>query len=343
MKKLLIFTDTTADQINGVTRCIDSLCEHLPASTEVVRISADDFVNIPFLGYKEIRLSLAFPRQIYKKIRKYQPDAIHIMTEWPVGLVAAAVCKKRNIPYTTTFHTKFPEYLHMRNRLVKEDYVHQYLHYIHDDAERIFVSNSGMSDYLMDNGYNAQIQVVPLGIDHSLFAPGSKKLFQSHNRPIVLFVGRIAVEKNIEDFLQISDTYHTVVVWDGPLRESLEEEYPDTEFLGIKKGVELADIYRSADVFVFPSKTDTLGLVNLEAMACGKPVVAYDMDITRGIIQDGVNGILVQEGWNLESGVERALHIASWAPVQTAKRYTWSHYASEFLKYQAHISPALWI
>ncbi len=168
MKKLLIFTDTYAGQINGVTRCIDNLSKNLPPEIHFSIISSDDFVTIPFLGYKEIRLSLAFPRNILARIRDIRPDYIHIMTEGPIGLTVAYICQRRHIPYTTTFHTKFPEYIHMRSRLVKEEYVHQYLHYIHDGAEEVFISNSGLGEYLLRNDYKNPT-IVPFGIDHSIF------------------------------------------------------------------------------------------------------------------------------------------------------------------------------
>lgn len=218
MKKLLIFTDTYTGQINGVTRCMANLIKNLPSDIHLSIISSDDFVSIPFLGYKEIRLSLAFPRSIIKQIRAIRPDYIHIMTEWPIWLNVAYICKKLHIPYTTTFHTKFPEYLHMRNRLLKEEYVHQYLHYIHDGAEEIFISNRGLGEYLTRNGYG-DLAIVPFGIDHSIFYPWEQSLFQDLPRPILLYVGRIAVEKNIADFLDIDSRYTRVVVGDGPLLE----------------------------------------------------------------------------------------------------------------------------
>lgn len=149
-------------------------------------------------------------------------------------MVGAYICKKYHLPYTTTFHTKFPEYLNMRNRLIKEDYVHKYLHYIHDDATRIFVSNSGMISYLRDHGYG-DTTIVPLGINHAHFFPGKKTRFTEDDRIVLLFVGRIAVEKNIEAFLSLPHTYRKIVVGDGPQRVELEEKYSDAEFLGVQK------------------------------------------------------------------------------------------------------------
>lgn len=342
MKKLLIFTDTYNEQLNGVTRCIDNLCANLPRNIQVTIVSSDEFVSIPFLGYKEIRLSFAFPRRIQKRIREIQPDYIHIMTEWPIGLTAAYVCKRKKIPYTTTFHTKFPEYLHMRNRLVKEEYVHQYLHYIHDGAEQIFISNDGLHQYLEENGYERRI-VVPFGIDHSVFFPWEKTLFRDIPTPILLFVGRIAVEKNIGDFLDMNAKYQKVVVGDGPLYQKYKEEYPDVLFLGKKSPKELGEIYRSVDAFVFPSKTDTLGLVNLEAMASGLPIIAYDIENTRGVIEDGKTGILVPEWQKLESAIPKIPNIHPQDSIDFVKDFTWENYAQKFISHQFPISKNLWI
>lgn len=198
------------------------------------------------------------------------------------------------MPYTTTFHTKFPEYLHMMNRLVKEKYVHQYLHYIHDGAENIFISNTGLGEYLTRNGYERHT-LVPFGINHTIFYLGQRSLFLDITPPILLYVGRIAIEKNMADYLDMDTKYQKIVVGDGPLLEKYKKEYTDIIFLGSKGALELGEIYRSVDAFVFPSLTDTLGLVNLEAMACGLPIIAYDLENTRSIIENGVTGILVPE------------------------------------------------
>lgn len=229
----------------------------------------------------------------------------------------------------------------MRNRLVKPKYVHEYLHYIHDDAERVFISNDGMIPYIERHKYG-NAAVVPLGIDHSQFFPGKKNLFKKEKRKKLLFVGRIAIEKNIEKFLEISDDYAKYVVGNGPERKNLEDRYPHTEFLGTRRGKTLADIYRSVDIFVFPSLTDTLGLVNLEAMACGKPVIAYDIENMRGIVKSGYNGILIPENQPLESGIEKALKIKSENCIQTASEFCWKNHTEKFLENQAQIPKKLW-
>lgn len=310
---------------------------HTPQDREIFVLSADDFTSIPFPGYKEIRLSLSFPSTVRQAMDEIHPDYIHIATEGPIGIVGAYICKKYSLPYTTSFHTKFPEYLNMRNRLIKEDYVHKYLHYIHNDAEKIFISNQGMISYLKKHWYGRYC-VVPLGIDHESFFPGKKTRFTEDSRTVLLFVGRIAIEKNIEAFLSISNQYRKIVVWDGPKREEFEKKYPDTEFLGIQKGRALAEIYQSADIFIFPSHTDTLGLVNLEAMACGIPVIAYDIENMQGIIQHGVNGILVPLDKSLESGIPSALALPPNRITQSVARYRWREYSKKFFLEQAPIA-----
>lgn len=340
-KKLLILTDTTSKQINGVTRSLDNLKSRLPKHIELYIISTEDFWSIPFFGYKEIQLSFSFPPKIWKKIAKIQPDFVHIVTEWPIGLSAALMCQKHDIPYTTSFHTKYPEYLNMRSRLIRTSYVHKYLHYIHNFAERIFISNAGMIPYIERHWYGSYA-IVPLGIDHEQFFPWEAKFFKNDNRKKILFVGRLAIEKNIEDFLEISDKYLKIVVGDGPEFKNLQKNYPNALFLGVKKWDELADIYRSVDAFVFPSKTDTLGLVNLEALACGKPVLAYNIENMRGIIQSWYNGILVNENLCLETGLDRIFSISSENCIASTEFFNWDNYARQFISHQVQIDKNLW-
>lgn len=341
MKKLLILTDTTSKQINGVTRSIENLKKHLPENISMKIISTDNFFSVPFFGYKEIQLSLTFPWQIWKKIIDIKPDFIHIVTEGPIGLWAAMMLQKYKIPYTTSFHTKYPEYLNMRSKLIPKSYVHKYLHYVHNGAEKIFISHSGMIPYIERHKYG-KYTIVSLGIDHSIFYPGEKKYFLTEKSPVLLYVGRLAIEKNIEDFLKISDKYQKIVVGDGPERKNFQKKYPNTKFLWIKKWEQLADIYRSADIFVFPSKTDTLGLVNLEAMACGKPVIAYNIENMQGIIKHKNNGILIDEGDLLENGIQEAMKISPENCTKTTKIYCWNNYVDTFLQNQATISKNLW-
>lgn len=198
-----------------------------------------------------------------------------------------------------------------------------------------------MRKYLESNSYH-RIQVVPFGIDHSIFSPGEKKLFRDLPKPILLYVGRLAIEKNVEDFLRIPTAGSKLVAGDGPLRKKLELNYPETLFLGYKDKLELAEIYRSADLFVLPSKTDTLGLVNLEAMACGLPVLAYDVDGPRGVIKTGLTGILIPENDKLENGVEAALRIKPENCTHAASAYTWQSYAKDFMNHQTSIPKSQW-
>ncbi len=342
MSKLLIFTDTTTTQINGVKLSIDNLRMNLDAKVELKIISPDDFWHFSLPYYNEVLLSIVLPKRIKKALYEYRPDFVHISTEGPIGFVAAKVCKELGIGYTSSFHTKFPEYLQMHSKYIKSSYVHSFLKHIHNGSDRVFISNDSIQKYLELNSYE-HIQVIPFWIDHSVFYPGPKKYFHDLPKPILLFVGRISIEKNVEDFLKIRTTGTKIVVGDGPLKEKMKKEYPETQFLWFRKKEELADIYRSADVFVLPSKTDTLGLVNLEAMACGLPVVAYDVDGPKGIIQTGKTGILIPENQKLENGIPAAILLKSEDCISAVSGYTWKSYAEKFMKLQTPILAKQWI
>jgi glycosyltransferase involved in cell wall biosynthesis len=342
MSKLLVFTDTDSTQINGVKLSIDNLIANLDASMGLKIVSPDDFWHFPLPYYNEILLSMVLPKRIRKMLREYRPRYVHIATEGPIGFVAAKVCKELGIGYTSSFHTKFPEYIRLHSKIIPSSYVHSFLKYIHDGSDKVFISNDSIRKYLESNAY-AHIHVIPFGIDHSVFFPGPKKFFQDLPGPVLLFVGRISIEKNVEDFLEIRTGGTKIVVGDGPQKEKFEKKYPEAKFLGFKNKEELAEIYRSADAFVLPSKTDTLGLVNLEAMACGLPVVAYDVDGPRGIVKPGKTGILVPESQKLETGIAGALVLDSRDCIESVTGYTWQSYAEKFIKFQTPIPDSQWI
>lgn len=336
-KKLLIFTDTYPSMVNGVQTSLNELQKNLH-TIHVEVISADQFYNIPFPTYREVRLSVVTPRHIMRIIEAQKPDYIHIATEWTIGFSAARACQKHNIPYTSAFHTKLPEYIHLRSRMIQEDWIHRALQYIHQSSKRIFVSSTNMRDYLKENGYSREkISVLPFWVDHHTFFPWPKTLFQNIPHPVLLYVWRVAIEKNIHDFLSIKTSGSKIVVGDGPLFEKLSQAYPEVHFLGFKRKEELGEIYRSADVFVFPSLTDTLGLVNIEALACGLPVLAYDVDGPNTMIKNGVNGILVAYGKTLTSWLKLIGSIHNKDCVISVNHYNWEKYCELFLKGQVRI------
>lgn len=341
MKKLLIFTDTVSSQINWVNTSIKELKKNLEKNIELTIISSDDFLNVPLIWYKEIKLSILIPTKIEKYIKFIKPDFIHIATEWPIWVFAVYICKKLKISYTTSFHSKYPEYVNLRISLIKKWYVHKYLHYIHDSSEKIFISNSWMLNYLEKNSYK-NIKIIPFWIDHSLFYPWEKKFFLDDKKVKLLFVWRIAIEKNIEAFLKISYKYTKIIVWDWPDKEKLEKKYIKTKFLWYKKWIELADIYRSVDVFVFPSLTDTLWLVNLEAFACWKPILAYNIDSMKSIVENWKNWILVDLDKSLETWIKGAMNLNLTDITKDIKNYNWKNYALRFMEEQVQINKNTW-
>ena len=274
--KLAIATDAWAPQVNGVVRTLTETITRLKARGHEVEVVAPDrFTTIPCPGYPEIRLALAPRFGARKALGAFQPDIVHISTEGPIGWSARAWCLKHDVPFTTAFHTRFPEYVAARTRL-SPDLIWPIMRKFHNGSRAVLIATQSLRDELESRGIR-QTQLWSRGIDHDLFNPNQPKhpKLQNLAKPILLSVGRVAVEKNLEAFLDADVPGTKVIVVDGPARASLEAQYPDAVFLGTRQGVELASIYASADVFVFPSRTDTFGLVMLEALACGVPVAGY--------------------------------------------------------------------
>lgn len=274
--RLAIATDAWAPQVNGVVRTLTETIIRLKARGHEVEVLAPDrFTTIPCPGYPEIRLAIAPRFGVRKALGAFTPEIVHISTEGPIGWSARAWCLKHDVPFTTAFHTRFPEYVAARTRL-SPDLIWPIMRKFHKGSRAVLTATQSLRDELESRGIY-KTQLWSRGIDHKLFHPRQPKHpnLQNLAKPILLSVGRVAVEKNLEAFLSANVDGTKVIVGDGPARASLEEQYPDAVFLGTRQGAELASIYASSDVFVFPSKTDTFGLVMLEAMACGVPVAGY--------------------------------------------------------------------
>ncbi|MEM8771925.1 MAG: glycosyltransferase family 1 protein [Pseudomonadota bacterium] len=272
--KVVVATDAWKPQLNGVVRTLDTLGQILTDfGNEVLYITPNDFKSVPLPSYPEIRLSLMPNRKVAKLINEFQPDAIHIATEGPIGRAARRFCKRRGYPFTTSFHTRFAEYANERWK-VPTKWGYAVLKDFHKDGETMMVATPGLMEELEGRGFD-HMKMWTRGVDLEQFKLGDRSLFDKYERPVFLYVGRLAVEKSIEDLLELDLPGTTVVVGDGPQRVELEEKYKDAVFLGPKYGDELTKHYQAADVFVFPSRTDTFGLVNVEALACGVPVAAY--------------------------------------------------------------------
>jgi glycosyltransferase involved in cell wall biosynthesis len=278
-QRIMIVTDAWAPQVNGVVRTIRATGEELRVlGHEVYFATPENHPTMPLPTYPEIRLALYPGSTLSQEIDSFAPNAIHIATEGTMGLSARRICIARGMPFTTAFHTRFPEYVNARFPFIPESMVFAALRSFHAPARATMVSTERLKDELESHGFN-NVVLWSRGVDTEFFRPGPLDSFEQLGlhlpRPVFLYVGRVAVEKNVEAFLALDLPGSKVVVGEGPQREELEARFSAAQFLGARSGEELAALYRSADVFVFPSKTDTFGLVMLEALASGVPVAAY--------------------------------------------------------------------
>jgi glycosyltransferase involved in cell wall biosynthesis len=281
--KILIITDAWSPQVNGVVRTLEMLCQDLTALGHSVRvITPQGRLSMPLPTYSEIPLALFQKRALRREIMGFTPDAVHIATEGPLGLTARRICLEQGIAFSTAFHTRFAEYVHARFRFVPEPLVWRWLHWFHGPATTVMVATPTLRQELLAHGFS-RIRLWSRGVDVERFRPLADAR-HPFDGPIWLYVGRIAVEKNIEAFLALDLPGTKVVVGSGPARAELERKYPQVRFLGTLAGEALVRAYAGADVFVFPSRTDTFGLVILEALASGLTVAAYPVEGPRDVV-----------------------------------------------------------
>ena len=330
--RILILTDAWYPQVNGVVRTLDSVATELRAIGHEIRfITPDLFANLPCPTYPEIRLALVTPRRVGAIFDEFMPEAIHIATEGPIGLAGRRVCTTRGLVFTTSFHTKFPEYVNARCRLpVSAGY--RFVRWFHGAAHTTMVATETVRSELAARGFD-RLALWSHGVDAALFHPGAKD-FVDGPRPIWLYVGRVAVEKNIGAFLDLDLGGTKYVVGDGPLIERLRRRHPEVRFVGTRSGADLAAYYAAADVFVFPSRTDTFGNVILEALACGVPVAAYPVPGPRDIINGCPVGALDDD---LGRAARRALTLSPEACRAFALQRTWRDSALQFLSNLARV------
>ncbi len=320
--KLMIITDAWKPQINGVVTTLINVMNRL--EREGVRmevIHPGRFRTLPLPGYPEIALSIN-PWRLAALIDAYQPDTVHIATEGPLGLMARHYLKRHSLAFTTSLHTKFPEYLAARYRLPL-GWGYRFMRWFHRPAAATLVTTESHRRELSNWGLE-HLVVWGRGVDTCLFSPRPRL---ANHQPVLLYVGRVAVEKNLEAFLRLKVRGHKVVVGDGPQRAALQERYPGVIWRGYYQGQELAKAYAEADVLVFPSLTDTFGLVMLEAMACGTPVAAYPVTGPRDVVREGVRGALAED-W--ARAVARALRIPRERVRAFAEEHDWRAIARRF-------------
>ena len=326
--KLALVTDAWLPQVNGVVTTLQRTRAVLEARGHTVTVvSPDQYRTLPCPSYPEIRLALWPSRRLTHTLDALEPDAIHIATEGPLGLAAARYCSRRGRAFTTSYHTQFPQYL--RKRIpIPEAWSYAFLRRHHGRARRTLVATEHQRRDLVAHGFR-NVVIWSRGVDAQVFRPVSRDHL-ALPRPIFAYAGRVAVEKNLDAFLALDLPGTKVVIGDGPDRVPLERRYGDARFLGYRFGAELASCLSAADVFVFPSRTDTFGLVMLEAMACGTPVAAYPVTGPIDVVTHAYDGVLDED---LRTAALAALNIDRNACRATALSRSWERAAAQFLSH----------
>ena len=282
LSRILIVTDAWEPQVNGVVRTLRTITAEMRAMGKIVEVVGPDrFNTMPMPSYPEIRLALFPGRKLAKIIETFQPDALHVATEGPLGIAARAYAKTKGLHFTTAFHTRFAEYLQARTRIPAR-LTYTWLRHFHGASAGVMVATQSLREELTGRGFK-NLSPWSRGVDLDAFRPVPREDW-GLPRPIFAYVGRVAVEKNLRAFLTLELPGSKLVVGDGPERKALERKFPDAHFAGARHGADLAKAYAGADVFVFPSRTDTFGLVVLEALACGLPVAAYPVTGPKDIL-----------------------------------------------------------
>lgn len=323
--RFLIATDAWHPQVNGVVQTYRRLSEQLAGFGHMVEIlSPDGYRTIPMPTYREIRLALISPSQAKKRIEAFNPDFVHIATEGPIGYATRAVCLQQNRPFTTSYHTRFPEYAAARLP-IPESWGYAYERWFHNSAKGTMVATASLRAELAEKGFK---HLLPWsrGVDTELFKPRDVRLFGEG--PIFLYVGRVAVEKNLSAFLDLDLPGKKAIVGGGPQLAALKAAYPEAIFTGPRFGEELAESFASADVFVFPSLTDTYGVVLLEALASGIPIAAYPVTGPKDVIKHGKVGYLCDD---LKDAALKALSLNRASCRDYALHFSWKTCAHQFI------------
>ena len=328
MARILIATDAWHPQVSGVVRTLDTTSRTLRDWGHIVEVvEPTAYFSLPVPFYPEIPLSLPRSGRVYDRIRRFRPDHVHISTEGPLGLLVRHFCRRVGWKFSTSYHTRFPEYL-KRLAYIPERISYRVLRWFHGGSSSMMVSTPSLERELKERGFRPPIRRWQRGVDLSIFYPRPKPEWP-YLRPILLYVGRVSHEKGIDDFLRLKTAGAKVVIGDGPARAELQRRYPTAVFLGYLKGHVLGEVYAAADLFVFPSKTDTFGIVVIEALASGLPVAAYP---ATGPIDTITNEKLGALDDDLGKAVERALQSGdSAACTAEGRSYTWENCTRQFL------------
>lgn len=326
--RIAIVTDAWEPQVNGVVRTLKSVRDVLEAQGHDVRIvSPDLFYSVPCPTYPEIRLAMARTATVGAMLDDFEPDAIHLATEGPLCVSARRWCLRNGYPFTSAYHTQFPDYVSARSG-VPADWIWHYIRWFHAPSQAVLASTPSIRRMLAEHGLH-HVRHWGRGVALDRFHPriAPHPALADLPRPIQLYVGRVAVEKNIEAFLRTDQPGTKVIVGDGPARAQLKAAYPGAVFMGARFGDELAACYAGADVFVFPSRTDTFGLVMIEALACGTPVAGYPVTGPIDIVTPDVGAL----NDDLDTAIAAALTCNRGTCAEYGSGFTWETSAAQFL------------
>src|SRR5262245_46706630 len=328
MARVLIATDAWHPQVSGVVRTLDTTARVLREWGHAVEVvEPSPYWSIPFPFYPDIPMCLPRAGRVYERILKFRPDHIHISTEGGIGLLVRRFCRRMGWRFTTSYHTRFPEYL-WRLARVPEGIIYRFLRWFHGLSGAMMVATPSLEKELIGRGFTIPMRRWSRGVDLGVFRP-RPKIESGYKRPILLYVGRVSHEKGLDDFLRLKTPGTKFVVGDGPARASLEQQYPTAVFLGYRKGQALGEIYSSADLCVFPSRTDAVGVVGTEALASGLPVSAYPVTGPGDILTREKFGALDED---LGKAIERALATGDpEACAAEGRTYTWENCTRQFL------------
>ncbi len=324
--RIAFITDAWHPQINGVVTTIQNTCNTLEQlGHEIKLISPDQFKSIPCPSYPSIRLAINCYSKLSKQLDEFNPQRIHIATEGPLGLAARKYCLKHNLAFTTSFHTLFAEYINLRFK-IPTSCGYAFLRWFHGPAKKVMVATPSVESSLVAKGFKNHFIRWSRGVNPDFYYPRYEE-FLALPRPISMFVGRVAIEKNIEAFLSLDVPGTKVVVGDGPQLIELKERFPDAVFVGFQSGEPLARHMSAADVFVFPSRTDTFGIVLLDALASGVPVAAYPVTGPLDVITSDKVGVLDED---LTKAVTEALKLDKDDCRNFAMNYSWANCTAQF-------------
>jgi glycosyltransferase involved in cell wall biosynthesis len=336
--RIALASDAWTPQVNGVVTTLKATQANLAALGHEVRvIHPQELLCLPCPSYPEIRLAVWPGEYVARELKVFRPHAIHVATEGPLGAAVRRYCRARRVPFTTSYHTRYPEYLRARWP-IPLPLTYAWLRRFHRAAARTFISSQTLNAQLSAYGFS-NLHLWRRGVDLKRFQPGAvHPLLEPLARPLLACVGRLAVEKNLEAFLRLPVPGTKVMIGDGPRRAELAARYPQAVFLGYRVGEELAQLLASADALVFPSRTDTFGLAMIEALACGVPVAAFPVPGPADVIEPGVTGVLDAD---LAVAIAGALRLDRRACAERARAFSWEAATAQFLAGLAPIPLAL--